>query len=253
MPVLRFLVTNDDGINAPGLLALKQELAKIGEVDAIAPDRPRSAAGHAITLHKPLRVRKVTLADGTVGWASNGTPSDCVVLGISEVLGHPPDMVVSGINAGPNLGEDLTYSGTVSAAMEGTIYGLPSLAISIADWEAQDYSAAARFAARLVQALQAHRLPPLTFLNVNVPARPEQQIEGIAITSQARRRYKGRLEKRKDLRGVEYYWLGGEILDQGDLAGTDVEAIEQNRISITPVHLDLTQHSFLKELQTWKI
>jgi len=253
MPVLRILVTNDDGIHAPGLLALKQELAKIGEVDAIAPDRPRSAAGHAITLHKPLRVRRVTLADGSTGWASNGTPSDCVVLGISDVLGHPPDMVVSGINAGPNLGEDLTYSGTVSAAMEGTIYGLPSLAISVTDWEAQDYSVAARFAARLVQAVQAHDLPDQTFLNVNVPALPEGQIAGIAFTCQARRRYQGRLEKRKDLRGVEYYWLGGEILDQGDLAGTDVEAIEHNRISITPVHLDLTQHAFLKELQTWKI
>jgi len=250
---MRILITNDDGIHAPGLLALKQELTKIGEVDAIAPDRPRSAAGHAITLHKPLRVRRVTLADGTVGWASNGTPSDCVVLGISDILGHPPNMVVSGINAGPNLGEDLTYSGTVSAAMEGTIYGLPSLAISVTEWEAQDYSAAARFAARLAQAIQAYGLPPQTFLNVNVPALPEEEIAGVSFTCQARRRYQGRLEKRKDLRGVEYYWLGGEILDQGDLAGTDVEAIEQNRISITPVHLDLTQHAFLKELQNWKI
>jgi 5'-nucleotidase len=137
--------------------------------------------------------------------------------------------------------------------MEGTIYGLPSLAISVTDWEAQDYSVAARFAARLVQAVRAYGLPAQTFLNVNVPARPEAEIAGVAFTCQARRRYQGRLEKRKDLRGVEYYWLGGEILDQGDLAGTDVEAIEHNRISITPVHLDLTQHAFLKELQTWKI
>lgn len=250
---MKFLLTNDDGIHAPGLLALKQELSRLGEVYPIAPDRPRSAAGHSITLHKPLRVTRVSLADGSPGWASNGTPSDCVVLGLSDVLGCKPDMVVSGLNPGPNLGEDLTYSGTVSAAMEGAILGLPAFAISVAGEEVTDFAAAARFAARLAEALTSHSLPPHTFLNVNVPAVAEKEIRGIAITRQARRRYKGRLEKRIDPRGREYYWLGGELLNEGSLAGTDVEAVQQHRISITPVHLDLTQHEFLEEMKTWKI
>ncbi len=250
---MRILLTNDDGIYSPGLLALKQALGRLGEVYAIAPDRPRSATGHAITLHKPLRLGKVTLADGSVAWASNGTPSDCVVLGISDVLGSKPDMVVSGINPGPNLGEDLTYSGTVSAAMEGVLFNLPAFAISVAGEEVVDFGPAARFAARLAEVLAVQRLPEDTFLNVNVPAVPEKEIKGTAITRQARRRYKGRLEKRIDPRGRDYYWLGGELLNEGLLAGTDVEAVQRNFISITPVHLDLTRHDFLEELKTWKI
>ncbi|NIM06378.1 MAG: 5'/3'-nucleotidase SurE [Armatimonadetes bacterium] len=250
---MKFLLTNDDGIHTPGLLALKQELSKLGKVYPVAPDRPRSATGHSITLHKPLRAIPVTLADGSSAWASNGTPSDCVVLGLSDLIGCKPDMVVSGINPGPNLGEDLTYSGTVSAAMEGTILGVPSFAISVAGQEVTDFAPAARFAVRLAKAVAAHHLPPYTFLNVNVPAVAEEEIRGSVITRQARRKYKGRLEKRIDPRGMEYYWLGGELLNEGSLTGTDVEAIQQNCISITPVHLDLTQHEFLEEMKAWDI
>jgi len=250
---MKFLLTNDDGVYAPGLLALAQELRQAGEVYPVAPDRPRSATGHSITLHKPLRVSQVALADGSPAWASNGTPSDCVVLGASDLIGCRPDMVVSGINPGPNLGEDLTYSGTVSAAMEGTILGLPSFAVSVAGEGLLDFRAAAKFAARLARAVAIHGLPPDLFLNVNVPAIPEEEIRGAVITRQARRRYKGRLEKRIDPRGREYYWLGGEILNEGSLTGTDAEAIQQNRISITPVHLDLTQHEFMEEMKSWQI
>lgn len=250
---MKFLLTNDDGIFAPGLLALYQALREVGEVYPIAPDRPRSATGHSITLHKPLRVAEVTLADGSPGWASNGTPSDCVVLGISELLGSKPDMVISGINPGPNLGEDITYSGTVSAAMEGTIFELPSFAISVAGMGAVDFGPAAQFAARLAKVVAEHGLPADIFLNVNVPAVPGEELAGVAITRQARRRYRGRLEKRIDPRGQDYYWLGGELLNEGSLAGTDVAAVEQKRISITPIHLDLTEHAFLREMLSWKI
>ena len=250
---MKFLLTNDDGIYAPGLLALKRELVPLGEVYIVAPDRPRSATGHSITLHKPLRVAKIALADGSLGWASNGTPSDCVVLGLSGELGWKPTMVVSGINVGSNLGEDITYSGTVSAAMEGAICGLPSFAISLAGEPIVDMEAAAKFAARLAQVLAEHALPAGTFLNVNVPAVAEAEIAGVEITRQARRRYKERLEKRIDLRGQEYYWLGGELMNEGTLAGTDVEAVQQNRISITPIHLDLTQYDFIAKMKAWKL
>ena len=250
---MKFLVTNDDGIHAPGLHALAYELKRLGEVYVVAPDRPRSATGHSITLHKPLRLAQITLPNGIPAWMSNGTPSDCVVLGMSEQMGGAPDMVISGINPGPNLGEDLTYSGTVSAAMEGTIFGKPSFAISVAGFGQLDFSPAARFAARLAKAVSDHGLPKNTLLNVNVPALPEAQLVGVSITRQARRRYQSRLEKRTDPRGVDYYWLGGELLEDENPEGTDTAAIEQNRISITPIHLDLTEYSFLKELQTWNI
>jgi 5'-nucleotidase len=250
---MTILITNDDGIYAPGLLALSQALAQVGKVIAIAPDRPRSASGHAITLHKPLRISHVNLADGTPAWATNGTPSDCVVLGISDILTEKPDLVVSGINPGPNLGEDLTYSGTVSAAMEGAIYGIAAFSISLADPDTLDFGPTARFAARLARALAEHALPADTFLNVNVPGCAENLITGVEITKQARRRYRGRLEKRIDPRGREYYWLGGELLREGSFAGTDVEAVEQNRISVTPVHLDFTQYNCLEELKTWRL
>jgi 5'-nucleotidase len=250
---MKILVTNDDGIHAPGLLVLVQELRRLGEVYAVAPDRPRSATGHSITLHKPLRAAQVALGDGSLAWASNGTPSDCVVLGISDLLGCTPDMVISGINPGANLGEDLTYSGTVSAAMEATILNVPSFAISVAGEDVVDFRAAAEFAVRLAKGIADHGLPPYTFLNVNVPDLPQDSIKGMAITRQARRKYKGRLEKRIDPRGQVYYWLGGELLNEGTLAGTDVEAIEQHCISITPVHLDLTQHEFLEEMKSWEI
>jgi len=249
---VKVLLTNDDGIYAPGLLALRQEMSRVAEAVVVAPDRPRSATGHAITLHKPLRLSRITLADGSEGFATNGTPSDCVVMGVHGLLGgEKPNLVISGINAGPNLGEDLTYSGTVSAAMEGTLFGIGSFAISVASYEVPDFGPAARFAVRLAQVLCEHPLPDDTFLNVNVPALPAHQIAGVVVTRQGRRRYEERLERRIDPRGKEYFWVGGDLYEEPPHSGTDVEAVAQDKISITPIQLDLTNYQVLEELPRW--
>ncbi len=249
----RILVTNDDGIYAEGLAALRDALAEVGAVTVVAPERPRSASGHAITLHKPLRIETVRIPWGGEGCAVNGTPSDCVVLGIFAIMGGRCDVVVSGINLGPNLGEDLTYSGTVSAAMEGAICGKPAIAVSVADYERPDYGPAARFTARLVARVLAEGLPRDTLLNVNVPNLPEAEILGVEITRQGKRRYEGRVERRQDPRGRDYYWLGGEIIEDIAGAGSDGDAIMQGKISITPLHLDLTSHAFAKTLKGWAL
>ena len=246
----KILITNDDGIYAEGLSVLRDALTEIGEVTVVAPERPRSASGHAITLHKPLRIDKVHLPWGGEGYATNGTPSDCVVLGIF-VLMPQCDLVVSGINLGPNLGEDITYSGTVSAAMEGAICGKPSIALSIADYENPNYVAAASFITTLAQQVLCHGLPVDTLLNVNIPNLPTDELGVPLITHQGRRRYEGRVEERIDPRGRMYYWLGGEIIEDDAGEGSDGEAILSGKISITPIHLNLTNHQFAKVLKSW--
>ncbi len=248
----QILITNDDGIFAEGLTALRDALREVGDVTVVAPERPRSATGHAITLHKPLRADIVRLPWGGEGYATNGTPSDCVVLG-ALVLMPRCDLVVSGINLGPNLGEDLTYSGTVSAAMEGTICGFPAIAVSLADYEHPDYGPAARFTAKLARQVLSQGLPPDILLNVNVPNLPEAELTGVAITRQGKRRYEGRVEQRLDPRGRPYYWLGGEIIEDIAGEGSDGDALKQGKISVTPLHLDLTSYNFAEKMQTWKL
>jgi len=250
---MRILVTNDDGIHAAGLLALRAALMRVGEVVAIAPDRPRSACGHAVTLHKPLRLRRVEMPGGGEGYATNGTPSDCVALGVSEHAGERPQMVVAGINAGSNLGWDLTYSGTVAAAMEGTICGLPSIAVSITSPTPSDFGVAADFARHLCEMVVRHGLPRDTFLNVNVPDLPADKIAGVAITHQGRLVYDSRIERRTDPRGAAYYWFGGERTDHHGQPGSDVDAVAESRISVTPIRLDLTDHETLASLQAWDL
>jgi 5'-nucleotidase len=247
---MTILITNDDGIHAPGLAALKRALANVGEVVAIAPDRPRSATGHAITLHKPLRITPVELPGNGTAYMTNGTPSDCVVLGIIDLLDEQPALVVAGINLGPNLGEDLTYSGTVSAAMEASLMGVPAFAISVASYEAHDYGLASRYAETLAREIIERGLPPGTLLNVNVPDLPPDRIGPVRVTRQGRRRYQGRLDRRVDPRGRPYYWLRGDILDEADPDGTDVEAVASGNISVTPVQLDLTAHDAIGHLRT---
>jgi len=247
----QILVTNDDGIFAEGISALRAALTEVGEVTVVAPERPRSASGHAITLHKPLRADRVPLPWGGFGYATNGTPSDCVVLGIYAIMPQC-DIVVSGINLGPNLGEDLTYSGTVSAAMEGAICGKPSIAISLAEYEHPIYHTPANFAAALVRRVLASGLPPDILLNVNVPNLPEEELAGVAITRQGKRRYEGRVERRDDPRGRPYYWLGGEIIEDSDGVGSDGEAVMHGKVSITPIHLNLTATHFADTLREWK-
>jgi 5'-nucleotidase len=250
---MRVLITNDDGILAPGLLALKAALAPLGEVVAIAPDRPRSACGHAVTLHKPLRLARVAMPDGGEGLACNGTPADCVGLAVHGHAGPRPEVVVSGINLGPNVGWDLTYSGTVAAAMEAAIYGLPGLAVSVDSYEPVDSMPAAEFAHYLVGELVAHGLPPDTFLNVNVPAVPGSEIAGVSITRQGRTVYEGGLEERRDPRGRPYYWWSGGRSEGEVPPGSDVEALLQRRISVTPIKLDLTDYSLLPALAKWNL
>lgn len=251
---MNILITNDDGIHADGLLALKRALDTVGQVHVVAPDRPRSACGHSITLHKPLRADRVKLRDGSFGYATNGTPSDCVSLALLGVVDGPVDLVVSGINSGPNLGWDLTYSGTVSAAMEGAIMGVQSFAISVATYDREvDYSAAAGMAQRLAGILQRHALPESTLLNVNVPPLPAGEIKGVMVTRQGKRRYTGNLEKRSDPTGRDYYWLGGDLPVDHLVEGTDVKAIADDIVSVTPVHLDLTDYRALEQVGSWGI
>jgi len=250
----RILITNDDGIYAEGLLALKSALDAVGETHVVAPDRPRSACGHSITLHKPLRLSKVRLPDASYGYSTNGTPSDCVSLGVLDLVKGGLDLVVSGINWGPNLGWDLTYSGTVSAAMEACIMGIPALAVSVASYDEDvSFDYAAEFTAHLARIVLKHGLPPDTLLNVNVPHVPAAHVRGIEITRQGRRRYSGKVEKRTDPVGRAYYWLGGDTAVDDLEEGTDVKAVADDKVSVTPVHLDLTGYPALDELRTWGI
>lgn len=252
--VPNIVLTNDDGIHAEGILALKSALDALGTVYVVAPDRPRSASGHSITLHKPLRLHKVRLPDGSQGYSSNGTPSDCVSLAVLDVVQGKTDLVVSGINWGPNLGWDVTYSGTVSAAMEAAILGVPAMAISVASYEEDvSFDSTARFAVFLAKSMLAHRLSPQTLLNVNVPNLPPDRIHGVEITRQGKRRYSGQLEKRVDPMGRAYYWLGGVPAVDELEEGTDVKAISDGKISVTPIHLDLTAYPALDQLRSWDI
>ncbi len=250
---MHVLITNDDGIHAPGLLALKQALERVAEVTVLAPSRNWSASGHVKTMHKPLRVSKTTLADGTPALTTTGAPSDCVALAFLGVVSEPIDMVVAGINRGPNLGHDVTYSGTVTAAMEGVISGVPSIAVSLNSFTRDEFDYAASFAARLAVRLFDEGLPPYTLLNVNVPAVPEKEIAGVRITRQGLRIYRDELIHRLDPRGQPYYWIGGEPLE-GDLEeGTDEWAVEHGCVSITPLQLDLTAHALLDRLRGWDL
>jgi len=251
---MRVLLTNDDGLHSPGLLALARAMSAEADTFVVAPEHERSAASHAITLHKPLRVVRSEIGDtGVPAWATNGTPADCVVLAILDLLGTPPDVVVSGINVGANLGMDLIYSGTVSGAVEATLFGISAVAISVTARTEVHWEPAAMFATRLAHEVARHRLPPDTFLNVNVPNLPAEQILGVEITRQSARRYVNRLEKRADPRGRDYYWLTGAA-EAGDAEpGSDVRAVAEGRISVTPLGLDMTRDALTPTLQSWHL
>ncbi|HHW15261.1 MAG TPA: 5'/3'-nucleotidase SurE [Firmicutes bacterium] len=250
------LVTNDDGLWSPGIAALAAALRPLGEVAIFAPDRERSAIGHAITMHHPLRVEEVPSfpVEGVKAHVVNGTPSDCVKLGAEAILPRLPDLVVSGINLGPNLGTDVVYSGTVSGALEGVILGMPAIAVSLAtDTQAEDFTAASKIAALLVRRVQEHGLPPDTLLNVNVPGLPVEEIAGVKVTHLGRRRYRNVFDRRTDPRGKVYYWMAGEVLDLDQDPEADTAAINNNLISVTPLRYDLTHRAFLPELERWSL
>ncbi|MCI0556683.1 MAG: 5'/3'-nucleotidase SurE [Anaerolineae bacterium] len=250
------LVTNDDGVLAPGLLALAQEMRKLGRVSILAPDRNWSGGGHVKTLDRALRVKEVRLTDGTQAFASDGAPSDCVALATLGYFKEPIDLVVSGINAGANLGHDVTYSGTVTAAMEAVIAGVPGIAVSLETIEGHiseiDYDPAARIAGKIVQQVIENSLSHETLLNVNVPLLPEEKLRGIKITRQGLRVYHSRLDERIDPRGRPYYWIGGDAPTGVPERGTDVGALAEGFVSITPLQLDLTAYRTLTDLNTWQ-
>ena len=254
---MHILVTNDDGIQAAGLHALAQALRPLGDVTVLAPDRNWSASGHVKTMHRPLRVREVELPDGTPALSSDGAPSDCVALAVLGVLDRPIDMVVSGINPNANLGHDVTYSGTVTAAMEAAIQGLPGIAVSLDTPEghsgARDYTPAAEVAASIARRVMQNGLPRGLVLNVNVPYGPRQGMRGVAVTRQGLRVYRDELVRRLDPRGRPYYWIGGESPSGLSEPDTDFWALQENYISITPLQLDLTAVEQLPLLRAWEL
>ncbi|MBA1337097.1 MAG: 5'-nucleotidase SurE [Firmicutes bacterium] len=250
---MRILITNDDGIGAFGIKSLVEALNGMGELYVVAPERERSAVGHAITMHKPLRANRVShFGPGVKAWAVNGTPSDCVKLGVEALLEKEPDVVFSGINRGPNLGTDVLYSGTVSAAIEGAILGIPSAALSLASFEADDYSVACDFAAALADNIFSKGLEKDTLLNVNVPALKRSEIKGVSVTSLGTRRYRNSFEARKDPRGQEYFWMSGEAVDEYNNDDCDLNLITQGYITVTPIHFDLTKFDMISRIKEWE-
>jgi 5'-nucleotidase len=249
------LVTNDDGVLAPGLLALVQEMRTLGKVSILAPDHNWSNGGHVKTLDRALRVKEYRLADGTQAFASDGAPSDCVSLATLGYFKEPIDLVVSGINVGANLGHDVTYSGTVTAAMEAVIAGVPGVAVSLETVEGHigeiDYDPAARAAAKVVRQVIENGLPQEILLNVNVPFLPGEKIRGIALTRQGLRVYHSRLDERVDPRNRSYYWIGGDAPTGVPERGSDVGALAEGFVSVTPLQLDLTAYRALTDLNTW--
>lgn len=244
---MHILVTNDDGVYAPGLIALAQAMKKITEkVTLLAPDHNWSASGHVKTLHRPLRVKEVVLEDGTRAWASDGAPSDCVALAQLGFIHEKIDLVVSGINPNANIGHDVTYSGTVTAAMEAAIWGIPGVAVSIDKPEnlagVVDYQPAAEAARRIVAWLKEQpELPSDTVLNVNVPYGPLAAMKGFRLTRQGLRIYRDALVRRLDPRGKPYYWIGGDVPIGVEEPGTDYGALLAGYVSVTPLQLDLTR------------
>lgn len=253
------LMTNDDGVNAHGLMALKEELDRVARVEVYAPDRNWSAASRTMTFHKPLRVDRVRLLNGSVGHMTSGTPSDCVSLALLGLLDERPDLLVSGINSGLNLGQDISYSGTVAAAMEGVRGGVPAVAVSFdtgaGGSEIPDYSHAASFAAQLAAfLLDSDPLPPGVLLNVNVPQLPPGRPPEVRLTRLGGLAYSNYLVTGEDPRGRNYYWITGDPLTKipPEEEGTDIWAIANGFISITPIHLDMTEHTLLKDLRNWE-
>jgi len=248
-PRMKILLSNDDGYQAPGLVCLADTLREIADITVIAPDRNRSGASNSLTLYRPLRPC----------WAENGfifldgTPTDCVHIALTGLLDIQPDIVVSGINAGPNLGDDVLYSGTVAAAMEGRSLGFPALAVSSAGYSLEQYGTAARVVKDLIDRLQAQtlQLPPNTILNVNVPDVPYEQLKGIQVTRLGSRHRAEKVIEAKDPRGLSIYWVGPPGSEQDAGVGTDFHAIKQKYVSITPLHIDLTSYAAMEAVRNW--
>lgn len=245
------LVSNDDGVRAPGIAALHRALEPLGRVTVVAPDRERSASSHSLTLDVPLRANRIS--DDVV--SVEGTPTDCVLLAIKNLLPEKPALVVSGVNRGPNMGHDVTYSGTVAAAMEATILGVPAIAVSL-DRSPDgrfDYAAAADVAREVAALVLARGLPGGTLLNVNVPNVPAGGIRGVALTRLGKQIYEDSVVRKTDPRGRGYYWIGGQSSTWAVEPDTDFAAVAQGLVSVTPIHLDLTDYRMLETLREWPL
>ena len=248
----QILITNDDGIESDALGPLADALSALGQVHIIVPERNWSGASHSITLFRPLRCRATKLRTGQPAFMTDGSPTDCVRLAVLGFLKEKPDIVVSGINRGANLGDDITYSGTVAAAMEALLSGIPAIAISIGAFGADiDFGPAASFVTLLAKNVFARGMPADALLNVNVPAVPGEQIAGVEVTRLGKRQYRDQLVERLDPYGNPYYWVGGPAVSDEAEPGTDVAAMRAGKISVTPIYLDLTNHALIEELARW--
>ena len=248
---MHILVANDDGIDAPGIAALVRELRVVARVSVVAPDKQQSAVGHAITMNYPLRVVPFRKNEEFFGYAVEGTPADAVKLGVKFLLKEKPDLLISGINQGANTAINILYSGTVSAATEGMILGIPSIAVSLTTHEDADFTYAAKFTAKLAQLVAAKGLPDGTLLNVNIPAVPPAEIRGVRITRQGLSRWDETFDVRRDPANREYYWLTGRMIIVDTADDTDVVAVRERYIAITPIHYELTDRGMMNEMQSW--
>ncbi len=251
---MHILLTNDDGVYAEGIQALAIGLVKADiQISIVAPDHERSAVGHAITMHRPLRAEKVKFLHNPdlTGIAVNGTPADCVKLAVDILLPENPQLVISGINRGYNLGNDVLYSGTVSAAMEACLLGIPAIAVSLADSVNPDFEPAATFIADFIPLVAQQDIFQSALLNINIPGIKPEEIKGVRITKLGSRLYRNPFQKRTDPRGRSYYWLAGELIDAEEKEGIDVHAVKNNYISITPVHFDLTDYQMIERMADW--
>lgn len=242
------LITNDDGIHSPGLKALQEALQPLGHTIVIAPERDNSAVSHSLTMHRPLKVQQL----GPGLYSVDGTPTDCVAIGLKKILSRPPDLLASGINVGENLGDDISYSGTVSAAIEATMYGIPSLALSVGGSPPLDFRAAMQVAACMAEKVLANKLPEKTLLNINVPS--GKKYNEIVITRQGRRLWQDAIQETVDPWGNKRYWIGGGTALADPEKDTDVHVFASGNVSITPIQLDLTNHAGIAYLQeTWRL
>ena len=249
----RILLTNDDGIYSKGIYALWEAMCKIGEVTVLAPNTEKSAVGHAVTISDPIRIEPCARYGSFEGYAVNGTPADCVKIAIGSFLDRKPNIIVSGINAGSNMGTNILYSGTVSAAAEGTMLGVPSIAFSLNTFNTDNYDLSKEVAIKMTKNVLNHGLPTGTLLNVNIPKCEISECQGYKVTSQGDEYFLDDLEKREDPRGRFYYWMSGKIVNNDTSNEQDGYAIANNWVSVTPIQYKLTNHKFIDDLKSWKL
>jgi len=250
---LKILISNDDGIDSPGISALAKELKKIGDVTVIAPRTEQSAVGHSITMKNPLRITEYFKNGDFFGYAIDGTPADCVKIGIRNILKEQPDIVLSGINLGSNTAINIIYSGTVSAAREAAIMDVPAIAVSVTSHEAKDFDYAAKLSAQLAKLVVKNKLKTGTLLNVNIPNLPEDKIAGVLLTQQGKSKWDDIYEERQDPYDKNYYWLTGSMKQTDNTLEADQFAVSNNYVSITPIHFDLTDYDSYQTMKEWKL